>query len=447
LALLAGCQNRQIRVEMAVTGEGTSRAFASNTLAKEDVERLKTVYASTPESDEATGGQRFAGTFGGDLPNEVGNRNGTSEVRTRLGTTRFYFETFAEPSDEWSSLRQRIDAGELWVRLFGRWAERGIRDTSKREAWRQFVGSTLVPLSTELAVMWGANSSSAQALRVEQQLRRNDDRRPLTDEERLLGRTALPMLLVVADAGLLTPDEVHRLLLVGADANATKAERDWVMEQVGKPALLRMVQRFRPETTSLKNVSWTSLALNFWLWAQTSPDRNDLLLASPIISESDKEALRKGASMVTLPPPFGIDPLTGPTKTDAEVRLATGERPFVTNGEWLEESGEVRFRHGFVPASRRTSLTPPYFFAAWSEPDVAVQVKLFGSVVVSGASLGEYGMWFESLPKPLQARWEAALDALEVEGRADGLRAIRVEFEADHPLPKALTVWLDQPRA
>ena len=33
------------------------------------------------------------------------------------------------------------------------------------------------------------------------------------------------------------------------------------------------------------------------------------------------------------------------------------------------------------------------------------------------------------------------------EGRADGLRAIRVEFEADHPLPKALTIWLDQPRA
>jgi hypothetical protein len=453
-----GCENRQIRVEMAMDGDGVSRAFASNTLAKADVDRLKSIYASDPEQDQATGGQRFVGTFGSAddnaLPSEVGNRNGTSEINSRLGVTRFYFETFAQRSDEWASMKRRIDAGELWVRLFGRWAERGIRDGSKREAWQRYVDGTLVPLSTELAVMWGANAASAQALRVAQQVRRDDDRRPMTDEERLLARTSMPMLLAIADAGLVTDEEAHRLLLIASDANATKAEREWVINQVGKPALLRLVQRFRPETKSLKNVGWTSLALNFWIWAQTSPERNDLLLASPVISDGDKDLLRSdgimASSRVTIPPPFGIDPLDAPTKTDAEVRLATGERPFLTNGEWIEESREVRFKYGFVEADRRTTLSPPYYYAAWSVPDVAVQTKLFGRILLSGQALADYGIWYESLPLQHQIRWNEVLDRLG-DGVAGGevgslARALRMEIQADHPLPKELAEWFDGSR-
>lgn len=442
---MVGCEGRQIRIEMAMDGEGTSRAFASNVLAKDDIDRLRSVYAADPQPDAATGGERFAGTFGERLPSEIGNRNGVSELRTRLGTTRFYFETFAESADEWSALRQRIDAGELWVRLFGRWAERGISDDSKREAWRLFVDRTLVPLSTELAVMWGANAANAQALRVEQSVRREDDRRPMTEEERLLGRTALPMLLVITDAGLLTPEESHRLMLVAADANATKAEREWVVETIGKPALLRLVQRFRPETTTLSSVGWTGLAFGFWMWAQTSPDRNDLLLASRAISDADKEAIRAGKA-ITLPPPFGIDPLRSPATTDTEVRLATTERPFLTNGEWLEETHEVRFRHGFVASARRQATTPPYYVAAWSQPDAPMQTKLFGSVLLGGAALAEYGVWFEALPRPMQTRWEKALDELEAEGRTDALRRCREECAEEHPLPAPLAAWLDAPR-
>lgn len=438
-----GCSDRQIRVEMSVTGEGTSRAFASNTLAKDDLARLTEVYARDPEQDAATGGQRFAGTFASSLPSEVGNRNGTSEVRSRLGVTRFYFETFAERADEWSALRTRIDAGELWVRLFGRWAERGLRDPSKREEWRQYVSRTLVPLSSQLALLWSATASNAQAIRVEQRVRATDDRRPVTEEERVVGRTAIPMLLAVADAGLLTPNEAHRLLLVAADANATKVEREWVMEEVGKPALLRLVQRFRPETTSLKDVGWTSLTLNFWMWAQTSPERNELLLASPAISDADKESLRKGGVAATLPPPFGVDFLSAPKKTDTEVRLATGERPFLTNGEWLEESREVRFRHAFVEAARRTSLMPPSFYAAWSEPDTVVQEQLFGEVLLRGSDLAEYGVWFESMPVVMRERWEAALEQLGLDGRRATLQQLRRELEADRPVPAALARWLD----
>jgi hypothetical protein len=442
IALVTGCEQRQIRVEMAVTGDGTTRAFATNLLAKSDRERLESMYSAKAERDEATGGDRFAGTFAKELPSELGNRNGTSEVRTRLGTTRLYFESFAEPADEWSTMRARIDAGELWVRLFGRWAEKGIQDESKREEWRRYVARTLVPLSTELAVLWGSNATTAQALRVALRVRTTDDRSPLTVEERFLRQSSLPLLLTIARADMLTAEEAHRVLLIAADANATQAERDWVMRSVGRPALLRLVQRFRPETKDLEKVNWMPLALGFYLWAQTSSERNDVLLASPAISDADKEKLRKGETGITIPPPFGIELFAKPPKTETEVLLAMPERPFLTNGDWIEAEKRVRFKHDFLPAARRTSLMPPSFYAAWSEPDEAEQTRIFGAVILRGQDLADFAIWHESLSPEERNAWNLALDQLEQSGTRSLLEQFRDTSAKDRPLPEALQRWL-----
>jgi hypothetical protein len=440
--LVSGCEQKQIRVEMAVSGDGTSRAFATNLLAKSDRERLESMYSAKAERDAATGGDRFAGTFANELPSELGNRNGTSEIRTRLGTTRFYYESFAEPADEWTSMRARIDAGELWVRLFGRWAEKGIKDESKREEWRRYVTRTLVPLSTELAVLWASNATTAQALRVALRVRTADDRSPLTAEERFLRQSSLPLLLAIARADVLTAEESHRVLLIAADANATQAERDWVMKSVGRPALLRLVQRFRPETKDLEKVNWMPLMLGFYLWAQTSSERNDVLLASPAISDADKEKLRKGEAGITLPPPFGVEIFAKPAKTETEVLLAMPERPFLTNGEWIGEEKRVRFKHDFVPAARRTSLMPPSFYAAWSEPDQAEQKRIFGSVILEGPDLADFAIWHEALSPEERTSWNLALDQLEESGTRTALEALRDSFAKDRPLPEAIQRWL-----
>ncbi len=448
MAGAGGCRTDRIRIEMATDGDSTSRTFASNALGKEDVERLSGIYATAPKRDPRIGGSQFAGTFGQALPSEVGNRNGLSELRTRLGTSRFYFEAIAERADEWSALKRRMDAGELWVRLFGRWAERGIKDPSRREEWQRYVDGTLVPMSTKLMLLWGSSAAAAQSVRVAQQLRDAGDNRPLTDEERLLRRIGIPMLLEIADRGVLRPEETHLLFLIGADANASQAERDWVMEEVGKPVLLRLVQRFRPETKNFDSINFTTMALGFLLWANTSRDRNDLLLASPVISDEDKTRIRAGQALVTLPPPFGIDPTGKPKTTEADVRLKTTERPFLTNGEWNAATNEIVFASSFVAAERRTTIAPAVYYAAWSEPDVAAQIGLFGTVILRGEPLAEYGIWIETLPKALRLRWEQALDALEQEGEAPAHLAALVDFRADcvknWPMPKPLDRWIDE---
>jgi hypothetical protein len=445
---------------MTTDGGATTRTFAATSLKGDDVARLSEVYDARPERDAETGGSKFAGTFGEVLPTELGNRNGLSEISTRLGTTRFYYEAFAEQTDEWAALKRRIDAGELWVRLFGRWAEKGIDDSSKREEWRSYVDGTLVPLSTKLALQWGASATSTQAIRVGQRVRTADERGVVTPEERLMRRFALPILLEIADREMLTPQESHRFFLIGVDANATKAERDWVVDEVGKPALLRLVRRFRPETRSIDDVNFSTMAFGFYLWANTSSERNDLLLASPVISAEDKAKIRAAqerggtqggraapaAVLVSIPPPFGVEPLSKPKATEADVRLRTGERPFVTNGDWDEETKTVVFSSSFVAAERRTTIAPAVYFAAWSEPDTAVQVKLFGRVIASGEELAAYAIWVESVGKERRLRWDRLLDRLEQEGPSLGVResivGFRDEVSVDAPLPGAIDRWI-----
>src|SRR5262249_51160862 len=84
-----------------------------------------------------------------------------------------------------------------------------------------------------------------------------------------------------------------------------QSERTWAVEQVLMPALLRQVHRFRPNVKALTGSELFSIGFSFWLYATSSSDRTDILLASPAISEEDKAKLRAGKNSVTLPPPSG----------------------------------------------------------------------------------------------------------------------------------------------
>ena len=184
------------------------------------------------------------------------------------------------------------------------------------------------------------------------------------------------------------------------------------------------------------------LAIGFYLYATTSIDRNEVLLASPAISEEDKARLRRGEAILVLPSPFGFDPLKRPKSTEAEVHLATGAKPYLHNGVWDDERHEIRFKASFVQPERRTTLFPAVFYAAWSEPDAAAQTKLFGAVILEGEALAGYASWQASLPAATAARWDQALDRLAAGKGAEALDAIRLETRAERPMPQPLAEWI-----
>jgi hypothetical protein len=451
--MLAGCAQRRIEVAIDMTQGGAVRSFSSNALGRADLDRLRSVYGSEPTHDAAVGGQRFTGSFGAALPSEVGNRNGLASVTTSLGSAGFYYESFAEPAPIWSDLRSRMDAGELWVRLFGRWAERNIDGSAAKEAWRRYVDRELVPLVCDAVLLWAVQSATARYTRVEQTLREVTDAAPLSEDERFVQRVGMPLLLLLAERGILTADETQRLLLIFVDGRFAPAERDLAVETIFKPAVLRQIQRFRPQMQSLDTGSLVAMGLSFWLFATTSPERNDLLLASNAISDEDKAAVRAGRSIgVRLPPPFGFDPMRGarpnepPTRVEVRLRVA-GDGPLgpsAHNGRFHEERGELVFATTFTPPDRRVTLFPPVFYASWAEPDTDAQRSRFGSVVLTGAELAAYVAWAEGLQETQRIRWESALDRLADGDAIDELVAIERETRAERPMPASLVAWIEE---
>jgi len=446
VALPFGCADRKVRISTDATGGTANRSFAASELRREDLARLRTAYASEPVADAATGGRRVEGRFDDALPRELGNRNGLSEIRTSLGTTRFYYEALSEPADEWPAFRRRMDAGELWLRLFAAWSESRIKDPSLREEWKAHVEGTLVPLCGDIMMMYSAMQASVQTQRIGARIRDTDDFAPMTDDERFRQQTFLPLLLLLGERGIFDTGEMQRLLLIGNDGNASAAERKWATDRIIFPAILRQVQRFNPSVKELSTPQLVGLGFGFLLYANTpSPSRDAVLLASPAVSDEDKERLRAGgpgAAIVTLPPPFGVDPRRRPKATEAEVRLRTGTKPWLTNGIWEESSGEVVFRAKLFDAANRTVLYAPVFHANWCEPDAAEQERLFGALLLDGAALADYALWLEALPDAERTAWNAALAALRDRGEIRPLAKLAAGYARNRPLPGPLRDWI-----
>lgn len=487
VVMLAGCQQRRVRVEMTASDAGVARSFASNALDEKTRERLSDVYAATPQEDSATGGVRFDGSFDDALPSEVGNRNGLTETRTDLGSAWFYFESFDDalvdgelgaessgaaatpgasaataPTSDWSSLQERMAAGELWVRLFGRWAEQSLPDSSRREEFRAWVDAQLVPFAQDFMLRYGAMQAVAQSARIGGGIRDRDQRGRRSDDEAFYTRVFMPLLLTLGaeggaeggarsrlgeravEMGLFTPEELHWLLLLSLDGNAGGSSRDWSLEKIFLPAINRQVRRWKPDAKPQSYGSLTISGIGFLLWATSSPDRDEILLASSAIPEADKARVRSGDRAISLPPPYGVDPRRRAKSIDTEVRLTMAEAPYLSNGVWDAERKQAVFKCRFFGADDRTVLYQPMFYAAWSTPNVSRQSALFGEVVLRGEALGEYAIWRELLDPTRRAALDAAFAALAERRDPRPLQSLVAATEKRDPAPEALRRWCER---
>ncbi|HMN97146.1 MAG TPA: hypothetical protein PKC43_11555 [Phycisphaerales bacterium] len=430
LALFAGCTQRQIRVEMTPGEEGVLRSVATNALDEEGRRALAEAYGESLRRDSATGGVQVASTFTGALPREPGSRSGLSRISSDLGTASFWYESISgDPADalglernDWRSLTLRMQAGELWVRLFGRWAGRQLPEGSQRDEFAAWVDRDLVPFCNNVVLRFAAAMTAATTNRIDASPRGRGDRGPRTEEEAFWGRIFMPLLLALAEEdadrqgrgapGFFTMEELHLLLLAGIDGNAGGQTRDWVSKRIIIPAITRQVRRFRPDAPSVSRAGLVAMGFSFLLFVNGSSAADDLLLASPAIAEADKERLRRGERSISIPPPYGFGTVNGAKPIVAEVVLNLPDEPYLTNGIWNAKERRLAFRTEVAAATSRVELHAPIFFAAWAAPDEARQRALFGSVLLRGEDLAAYVAWHEMLDPRQRTAWAQALDAL-----------------------------------
>lgn len=184
--------------------------------------------------------------------------------------------------------------------------------------------------------------------------------------------------------------------------------------------------------------------VSFYFFASNSSRLDDLMLASPVVPDADKERIRRGERGIALPPVFGVRVGSRPKPTETEVVLATGVEPYLTNGAWDPETKSVLFKGRILEGRERVSLYPATFHAAWAVPDEAQQRRCFGSVLLEGEALAAYCSWHQALPAKPRARWDAALDTLAETGERLALREAARSLERNFGVPEAIEAWLDE---
>ncbi len=442
LTVAIGCQNRKVSVEITAHSDGATRTFATNDTHSDALASVTQAYGNAGVPD-AELGRRFTGTFSEDaLPSEIGNRGAIGTVQSSLGTSSLYYEQFAARRDEWSAFKERVEAGLLWVRIVGRFIEtRKMQDEPTRAAFHAWWNDEIVPCASDFYLMYSGMQAVIQAQRIGAKPRRGTDFSPLTSDE-VFRRTVLqPLLLALAERGLITANELAWIQAAGMDGFASARERASLIEKVLMPALLRVVHRFDPSVKELTAVGLAPLGLEFLLWLKMSRDFKDLVLASDAIPLVTKQAIRNGVWDFKLPPPFGFEIDRKPKVTEALVKLNLQAAPILSNGEYDADAKQIVFRGDFYEASARYAPYNAPYYAMWSLPSQR-QESVFHGVILEGDALASYCAWELALAEDQRVIWEAALAQIASTGEATDAYAFLSSTATSHPMPRALAEWI-----
>jgi len=437
-----GCQNRKVKVEIAASGEQTGRTFLTNQTDRESLADASKAYGSKGEADEELG-RKFTGTFvEGELPSEIGNRGAIGRLDSSLGSARAYYEQFADRRDEWTAMRDRVESGLLWMRLFGRFVEvRKLKDDAAKAEFHTWWNGEAIPLVSDAYLMYSGMQAVVQAQRIGAMPRRAEDFGARTADESFRISVFEPLAVLFAERGWLNANEFATVQMIGLNGNFSAREREWASEKVFMPAVSRVIARFDPARKEMKLKDFAPMGVEFLLWLKLSREYRDIVLESPAVSDKLKAEIRAGKWEFELPAPFGFRVMQRPKVTDAEVQLDTGAQPFLTNGVWNEKSKRVEFKGGFYEGeSRYTPYSAPYY-AMWALPSQR-QESVFGTVLLQSEHLAEYCAWEAALDDATRERWTKALDAIAATKDAQAAFAIMVELAKDHPVPLPLAKWI-----
>ncbi|MCP4837005.1 MAG: hypothetical protein GY895_19830 [Phycisphaera sp.] len=456
VAVLGGCSNRQVRIQMRAGEGGPERVFETNRANGDEVGRLAEAYEIGP-SQRAKGedGVRFEASFADrELPSEVGNRNGWSSIQGPFGTAYLYIEQFGDGRDDWDAFRSRMDAGRLWIELAVGFFEGRIEDEDARAEWRRFADEELVPDLMSAFLRFTANGFVQQGQRVDYSFRAPSARGPRTDDEWFQIQVFTPLIGFAVERGWISAEEGQLVLLSGLDGWVSAGEREWSRTQLADPIIERSVQRFvpgaKPGRIGPENDDLILMGLSFLWWVNTSDGAVQVLLASPAIEEEQKAKLRAGNRFIDIPGPFGIPIGGGARPLESEVVLETGAEPFVTNGNWDESLGTVTFGTKLYPPEQRRRMAPPVFHASWAVPARDVQSEIFGEVVLVGRDLAEVVFWERTLDDDDRKAWADAVTKARTSGDLSAMSrlvdSVEGEGKGDRPAPlKLRSLLIDGP--
>ncbi|HEU00836.1 MAG TPA: hypothetical protein ENH89_10865 [Aurantimonas coralicida] len=385
----------------------------------------------------------IAGTFDGDMPDDIGNTGLYYVLTTPMGTTRAYVERFRGNDDPVGHIERMFAAADRMTELMVIWLKAEFGDEKQFAQLARFLSTEFrhdvknLAMYTWLASVQGASSESGEAfpadmvalaLRIglylkDRQYATQDDLPTFahfifTDEESDRAQVQAGQLIAIAKgkAGITDPKFLQRLETFLSDRETMRRSAENVL-------------RATPEYEQLMAQ-----------WENRPNDEKDNDKPDPweIVEEMGRQLIH-----IEFDNPLLDDRL--------ELTLQDVAEPAQTNGEWDRKSktvswsatltdrpdkpNDVRAAIGqFSPVTgyeANTAKLPVLCYAIWEQPDVRFQIKHFGEVVLQDNDLWTYCLWYKSLTPARAKEWDALIDGLKPgEESLAKLEAFRFSDEA-----------------
>lgn len=437
LAVLSSCKQREYRVTMREQAGSPQRMFSDNAPSSRELRDLKESYGHEPLANSAGGGAYFEATFDDSLPVELEGVNGWSRLEGGLGDTLFWFERPTGSRFAWPELVRRVESGILWLRIMKQWAIEEF-GSERSEVIESFFEERVIPGTVDGYLRFTGAGAVMGSQRVGFGLRKPESDGELTPDEFFRLQVLVPIIIDISRESKMTPEELHMGVLMGLDGVSSQSERRKAWRKAGEEVALRFIREIDPER---KELSWSEV--RGWgvslLWYAAQPVKyRELMLESPVITDSEKATLRDGG--VVFPPmPFGVRVLGGRSGSSMTFELEPKAIPFLSNGRVMptEESNQgheqVVYRMRLSPPDEGPLFGAPPAYAFWSVPTLPVQEAIFGEVALEGMDLAVVIGWERLLEESALTRWRAAIEQGVQEGGPEPLRVVLQTIELAPP--------------
>lgn len=410
LMVAAGCNHNVYQLEMKATPDGLERSLTCwrksgnniGPMPEDELKRIAAQYhtAVEPPLDRQ---HHFRGTFTDKLPEDVGGTGYFVRHENPLGTSYAYQERFRGDVDTTAALARRAAACDELTNLAIGFLEQQLGSEPGYPRLREFLDTQFRGDLKNISLQfWFA------ALE------------PKMD-------AAVRIAHYLAERGYGSPAEMLRLMkgLTGTD-EVNEAVPRFLAEQLGLPPAGPYPASF----AFLESNEAFQQALEGYFRSTDEYQRRQAEWEKRRAANPDEPPLNPTDQVVEV---MGRAFLSGPVLTASDelsVKLATGVKPYATNGAWQEGARQVVWTEQIEGAN-----TPAAFcFALWSEPNRDAQRARFGQVLLEGEDLHTYIGWYQRLNADRQRAWDNFLATLKpglgLEARIGGFRF------ADDPQPE-----------
>ncbi|MFG0287624.1 MAG: hypothetical protein ACF8CQ_05605 [Rhodopirellula sp. JB044] len=399
-----------MRRSLTVWGETVSDEKASP-LSEAELDHFRQYYQVSYEHVEGDK-HTFAGTFVGDMPDDVGGAGSYERFESQLGSMSLYSERFRGEDDLQASMQKRNEAVDHLVELLHHWAGNEISDPETRERLLVFIDNDLRDdLKNVAAYCWTHAMLSD------------------LDEQQVLQRLVVRVSQYLVERNYIAMQDTPRIFVA---LNSQDAQR---YAEVLHDAMVRKLGLPEGDTIAILGDSERLQSSLRESLRETSLYREELARyrkAHPQSDEDDDEAdevdplglLAKYALEATLP-------RSGSEWVVVKVNLRCGTEPYVTNGSWDDETRSVRWE-----STIDDDNLPMLAYAGWSEPNERLQERCFGATVLSGERLAKYVLWYQGFSAVEREHWDSFLDDLNpatARGRIEEFAFPGVEEPSEWP--------------